>query len=71
MEYCGWIKTYRRKIKKAVETYCFSCKKNTGNRNSTVKRTTKKRLILYQIVLYEVRKKQDLLKIHESSRQLF
>ena len=71
MECCCWIKTNRRKIKKAMESYCFSCKKNTGNRNSTVKRTTKKGLILYQIVLHEARKKQGLLKINESSKQLF
>ena len=29
-----------------METYCVSCKKNTGNKNSTVKRTKQNRLML-------------------------
>ena len=46
-----------------METYCVSCKKNTGNKNSTVKRTKQNRLMLIQTLQFVVRKIQCLLKV--------
>ena len=31
---------------KTIESYCFSCKKNTANKNSNVRRTKQNRLML-------------------------
>ena len=39
-----------------METYCVSCKNNTGNKNSTVKTTKKTDYSFYQIVLFLARK---------------
>ena len=45
-----------------MEKYCASCKKNTANKNSSVRRTKQNRL-KYQTVLFVARKNQGLLKI--------
>ena len=46
-----------------METYCVSCKKNTANENSSVRRTKQSRLMLSSTALFVVRKNQGLLKI--------
>ena len=47
-----------------METYCVSCKKYTGNKNSSVKnKRTKIDQCSFQIVLFMARKNQILLKI--------
>ena len=45
-----------------METYCVSYKKNTANKNSSVRRTKQNRLMLVSIVLIVVRKNQVSLK---------
>ena len=47
---------------KAMETYCASCKKDTENKNSTVKRNKQNILMLVN---------QGLLKIKKFIKQLF
>ena len=46
-----------------MRTYCVSCKKTTAIENSSVKKNTQNRLLLYQIVLFVARKNQLSLKI--------
>ena len=46
-----------------MRTYCVSCKKTTASENSSVKKNTQNRLLLYQIVLFVARKNQLSLKI--------
>ena len=45
-----------------METYCVTYKKNTANKNSSVRRTKQNRLMLVSIVLIVVRKNQVSLK---------
>ena len=45
-----------------MEIYCVSCKKNTGNKNSTVKKTKQNRLMLVSSYVVCHKKKSRFLK---------
>ena len=53
-----------------METYCFSCKKNTAKTNFSATRINQNRLILVSIVLLVVWKKSRFIKNQEASRLL-
>ena len=44
------------------ETYCVSCKKNTVNKKSSVRKTEQNRLMLVQIALFVIKENQSSLK---------
>ena len=54
-----------------METYCISCKKNTANKNSSVRRTKQNRLILVSNYSASVKKKSRFIKNQEASRLEF
>ena len=41
------------------ETYCVSCKKNTVNKKSSVRKTEQNRLMLVRIALFVVKENQS------------
>ena len=52
---------------KAMETYCVGCKKNTTNKNSSVKRTKQNRLMLASSCAICSKKKTWFIKNQEES----
>ena len=50
---------------KTMETYCVTCKKNTRNKNSTVKRTKRNRLLLVSNCVVCGKKKSGFIKSQE------
>ena len=53
---------------KIVEMYCVNCKKNTANKNYSVRRTKQNRLILVSNCAVCTEKKSRLIKNEEVSR---
>ena len=51
--------------RKAMEMYCFTCKKNTGNKNSSVKRTKQNKLMLVSNCAVCGKKKSSFIKNQE------
>ena len=50
---------------KTMETYCVSCKKNTANKNSSVRRTKQKRSMLLLNCIICVKKRSRFIKNKE------
>ena len=50
-----------------MKNYCVSCKKNTANKNLSVRKTKKNRLMLLSNCAFVARKKKLSLKIKNSS----
>ena len=50
-----------------METYCVSCKKNTANKNSSVRRTKQNRLMLVSNCAICCEKKSRFIKNQEAS----
>ena len=48
-----------------METYCVSCKKNTENKNSSVRKTKKDRLMLLSTCVVYGKKRPTLMKDQE------
>ena len=51
-----------------METYCVSCKKNTANKNSSVKRIKQNRLMLLLNCVVCGKKKSRLIKNQEANK---
>ena len=51
-----------------METYCVSCKKNTANENSSVRRTKQSRLMLSSNCAIRCKKKSSFIKNKEACR---
>ena len=51
-----------------METYCVSCKKNTANENSSVRRTKQSRLMLSSNCAIRGKKKSRFIKNREACR---
>ena len=51
--------------RKTMEMYCFTCKKNTGNKNSSVKRTKQNKLMLVSNCAVCGKKKSSFIKNQE------
>ena len=50
-----------------METYCVTCKKNTLNKNSSIRRTRQNRLMLASNCATCVKKKSRFIKNHKAS----
>ena len=53
---------------KTMEWYCVSCKKNTWNKNCSVRRTKQNKLVLVSNCAICAKKKSRFIKIEETSR---
>ena len=51
-----------------METYCFSCKQNTANKNSSVRRTKQNKLMLLSNSVACSKKNSRFIKNQEASR---
>ena len=60
-----WCRIY---YMKTMETYCVSCKKNTMNKSSSVRRTEQNRLMLLSNCAFCTKKKSRFFKNQEANR---